>query len=113
MAVLKRLSRWMEANWVTPAYSGWVLLGITLCFLGAATNTMAGWLYVMSGVTIALLSVSSILPQRALQGLAVSRQMSRPVSAGEDLSMVDRKSTRLNSSHTVISYAVFCLKKKK
>src|SRR5438034_11433504 len=25
----------------------------------------------------------------------------------------DRKSTRLNSSHTVISYAVFCLKKKK
>src|SRR5438034_4949937 len=32
----------------------------------------------------------------------------------EPLSEVkDRKSTRLNSSHTVISYAVFCLKKKK
>src|SRR5256886_2901198 len=30
--------------------------------------------------------------------------------AGEDL---DRKSTRLNSSHSQISYAVFCLKKKK
>src|SRR5437588_9329114 len=28
-------------------------------------------------------------------------------------SRTDRKSTRLNSSHTVISYAVFCLKKKK
>src|SRR5256885_4799796 len=27
--------------------------------------------------------------------------------------LVDRKSTRLNSSHLVISYAVFCLKKKK
>src|SRR5438034_7097427 len=27
--------------------------------------------------------------------------------------VLDRKSTRLNSSHTVISYAVFCLKKKK
>src|ERR1039457_4085573 len=27
--------------------------------------------------------------------------------------VVDRKSTRLNSSHLVISYAVFCLKKKK
>src|SRR5438034_3533217 len=27
--------------------------------------------------------------------------------------LTDRKSTRLNSSHTVISYAVFCLKKKK
>src|SRR5256885_12685253 len=27
--------------------------------------------------------------------------------------VIDRKSTRLNSSHLVISYAVFCLKKKK
>src|SRR5438034_5636873 len=27
--------------------------------------------------------------------------------------VLDRKSTRLNSSHTVISYAVFCLKKKR
>src|SRR5688572_32128145 len=30
-----------------------------------------------------------------------------------DLVEVDRKSTRLNSSHSQISYAVFCLKKKK
>src|SRR5215211_8962766 len=35
-----------------------------------------------------------------------------PPGAGPDLEP-DRKSTRLNSSHTVISYAVFCLKKKK
>src|SRR5436190_10713186 len=32
---------------------------------------------------------------------------------GIGVSRLDRKSTRLNSSHTVISYAVFCLKKKK
>src|SRR5947207_14806928 len=32
---------------------------------------------------------------------------------GEITTLEDRKSTRLNSSHTVISYAVFCLKKKK
>src|SRR5205807_10329286 len=43
-----------------------------------------------------------------------------PVGGGVDLDQVerravlqDRKSTRLNSSHLVISYAVFCLKKKK
>src|SRR3989442_10433397 len=30
-----------------------------------------------------------------------------------DLFRIDRKSTRLNSSHVRISYAVFCLKKKK
>src|SRR5699024_12286599 len=33
--------------------------------------------------------------------------------AGYDWSREDRKSTRLNSSHVSISYAVFCLKKKK
>src|SRR5690625_4566513 len=31
----------------------------------------------------------------------------------EHISIIDRKSTRLNSSHVAISYAVFCLKKKK
>src|SRR5438034_2357923 len=34
-------------------------------------------------------------------------------AAGQADVTQDRKSTRLNSSHTVISYAVFCLKKKK
>src|SRR5256885_8288957 len=34
-------------------------------------------------------------------------------SDGWTLEVADRKSTRLNSSHLVISYAVFCLKKKK
>src|SRR5256885_8340326 len=34
-------------------------------------------------------------------------------AAREQVIALDRKSTRLNSSHLVISYAVFCLKKKK
>src|SRR5260221_1988606 len=34
------------------------------------------------------------------------------VQIAQDKAYTDRKSTRLNSSHTVISYAVFCLKKK-
>src|SRR5256885_2859854 len=41
--------------------------------------------------------------------LAESREL---VRVGMD-DFADRKSTRLNSSHLVISYAVFCLKKKK
>src|SRR5258708_18997634 len=36
------------------------------------------------------------------------------IGAGGDFDVAeDRKSTRLNSSHQIISYAVFCLKKKK
>src|SRR5207253_9635376 len=34
------------------------------------------------------------------------------LSARRETSQLDRKSTRLNSSHVAISYAVFCLKKK-
>src|SRR2546426_7231728 len=37
----------------------------------------------------------------------------RPVATERYVRGSDRKSTRLNSSHLVISYAVFCLKKKK
>src|SRR5256885_6869436 len=36
-----------------------------------------------------------------------------PLGGLPEESKLDRKSTRLNSSHLVISYAVFCLKKKK
>src|SRR5262245_63918116 len=39
-------------------------------------------------------------------------RMGRPVDASRRF-ILDRKSTRLNSSHLGISYAVFCLKKKK
>src|SRR5258708_22193015 len=63
---------------------------------------------------------------RSLQGAAQMRQRLRRPAAIEpqlrsvDLSLRerlplaerDRKSTRLNSSHQIISYAVFCLKKK-
>src|SRR5207302_8213819 len=37
----------------------------------------------------------------------------RAVSAGDPSNSEDRKSTRLNSSHVKITYAVFCLKKKR
>src|SRR5256885_9690267 len=58
------------------------------------------------------------LPERPPGGrdcarAAGSRRHRRPTGDVRDAGLVDRKSTRLNSSHLVISYAVFCLKKKK
>src|SRR5438132_3146126 len=47
------------------------------------------------------------------KGQRVSLQMKALLNVVQALKAQDRKSTRLNSSHTVISYAVFCLKKKK
>ena len=40
------------------------------------------------------------------------RKMEKEKQLDKDLKKADRKSTRLNSSHGYISYAVFCLKKK-
>src|SRR5947207_6382141 len=62
-------------------------------------------------------SCLSVKPKRSVsmkESVSVKCAWSAPTanSSGSCRSR-DRKSTRLNSSHTVISYAVFCLKKKK
>src|SRR3712207_7056103 len=54
------------------------------------------------------LGVVARLAQMALERRAVAAARRH-----RDLRLQDRKSTRLNSSHANISYAVFCLKKKK
>src|SRR2546422_10133502 len=66
------------------------------------------------------LSLHDALPisgsgRRRCHTLAASGQARRAARRGGRRrgSLVDRKSTRLNSSHGYISYAVFCLKKKK
>src|SRR3989442_12023014 len=46
-------------------------------------------------------------------GVPQARQLRRLVDRDARRAARDRKSTRLNSSHVRISYAVFCLKKKK
>src|SRR5438034_8764109 len=86
--------------------------GSYLCKRGAAER-----LIVPHGQTSSLVS----LPPFAEHGCGgAAHRLDRWISnAGSQNSSgrirypTDRKSTRLNSSHTVISYAVFCLKKKK
>src|SRR2546428_7450588 len=55
-------------------------------------------------------SVGSISPRRATMESRISLRCCNCVTV---TTFQDRKSTRLNSSHDQISYAVFCLKKKK
>src|SRR5256885_5889818 len=56
--------------------------------------------------------VQELAGGRHAQAVDVDQQLPRNAQAFVD-AVADRKSTRLNSSHLVISYAVFCLKKKK
>src|SRR5260221_9128368 len=57
---------------------------------------------------------STLFPYTTLFRSLWTDQAGAPVNLGVYMpgNWPDRKSTRLNSSHTVISYAVFCLKKK-
>ncbi len=85
MKITKPITNWLEIRASTPAYTGWVLAGIAICFFGAAINTMAGWLYAISGVSFALLGVAAVLPPRSLVGLSITRHPISPVSAGDEL----------------------------
>src|SRR2546426_3632919 len=66
-------------------------------------------------VTISNPILTSIVlsPSAATVGMGSSQQFTAVAKDQNGNAMRDRKSTRLNSSHLVISYAVFCLKKKK
>src|SRR5690554_651958 len=68
-------------------------------------DMMIDWLAAGVSGTSATLFIQSQVPEHAELSLLLG--MSTPLSWLED-----RKSTRLNSSHVRISYAVFCLKKK-
>src|SRR5258708_24369904 len=61
---------------------------------------------------------SGSFASEALQKGVVRRELLKPLQqhlhrVHVERRLLDRKSTRLNSSHQIISYAVFCLKKKK
>src|SRR5437667_12906192 len=57
------------------------------------------------------LPISHSLPEKSCWGRDLSSACF--TSSNTQMTNPDRKSTRLNSSHITISYAVFCLKKKK
>ncbi len=83
----KKILEWLETHWVTPAYSGGLLGGLSIFFFVAATNTLSGWLYVMSGVGLALLAIAAILPERTLRQVSVRRAPIHPVSAGDQITV--------------------------
>src|SRR5258708_12493281 len=67
----------------------------------------------ISGGTTVALSSQALRPQSRAAVDPVDRRRPQPRAPGcLRLGNRDRKSTRLNSSHQIISYAVFCLKQK-
>src|SRR5258708_23458672 len=87
--------------------------------LVARVKSSSGWPSVVgsrgSAAARALRRRAQSSTHRAIGPIESSDQLSRmvPESPIRPNVTLDRKSTRLNSSHQIISYAVFCLKKKK
>lgn len=102
MKITRQISDWLESHWVTPAYSGWLLGGVSIFFFMAATNTMAGWLYVISGIGLALLAIAAILPERMLRDLQIQRCPMHPVSAGDVLTVEVLIENRSKHSKTLL-----------
>jgi uncharacterized protein (DUF58 family) len=82
-----KIADWLENRAVAPAYAGWLLSGMTIFFFGSATNTMSGWLYALSGGSLALLGVAAVLPGKSLRFLEVRRRTIEPVSAGDRITV--------------------------
>src|SRR5690606_41993060 len=82
-----------------PRYAPYFVAGMSLYLVHRRGSAWLPWIYVVASYGMSLHA-------------ALERVHGRIERAGFR-NMPDRKSTRLNSSHVKISYAVFCLKKKK
>src|SRR2546427_1261372 len=79
--------------------------------IDSATVRLKPWMMLAMATTVAtpIRTPSKVSPERRRLLRSERSAMRKTVGARAK----DRKSTRLNSSHSQISYAVFCLKKKK
>lgn len=102
MKIHQKIGNWLERRWISPAYAGGLLTFLSLFFFGAATNTMAGWLYVISGTSFALLAIAAVLPVRSLKPLEVHRRPIEPVSVGNQLTIeleIYNRSDQIGRAH--------------
>src|SRR2546428_10171802 len=79
-------------------------------------RSVSGDRIALDAVAVALIRTFGAWPKVTEQAVWEQRQIKRAIELGLGAQgpshIEDRKSTRLNSSHDQISYAVFCLKKK-
>src|SRR5690625_3372485 len=91
-----------------------LVLGLVFFFTGM-TLQLAIVAYIVVGVTIVVAGIDMIKALKSghwgLDILAIIAMVAT-LAVEEYLAGLDRKSTRLNSSHVAISYAVFCLERK-
>ena len=88
-----RQALWTALIISTPILAVALVVGLAIGLVQALTSIIEPLMMIGVGLMVGVIIIAMYLPMFKM--------------------LTDRKSTRLNSSHTVISYAVFCLKKKK
>src|SRR5699024_11472079 len=92
--VLSQNLIWIYFFWEITSVISFLMIGYTRTEEAVNNSFCALWMNLLGGLGFAV-------------AIAIMAQISG------SLQLIDRKSTRLNSSHVSISYAVFCLKKNK
>src|SRR2546430_9275038 len=97
-------------QWVQLIYIHRVYVIVIFFFFNDTATTE---IYTLSLHDALPISEAPALPNERLLQQELKQQQIRTTTQRVADQLTDRKSTRLNSSHSQISYAVFCLKKKK
>src|SRR5688572_32265597 len=97
--------RWSTVSWVALIAAALTAVGVALHRSG---HTRRGMLVALIGVGYAVMHAAAV--NHGIQNIGLAVVPALIVMASLVVGR-DRKSTRLNSSHSQISYAVFCLKK--
>src|SRR5947207_8779731 len=94
---------------VRRVFIGLLVANLAVVGVKLAVGITSGSLAVLGGAVDSCVdALNNVLALIIVRVAAKEPDEDHPYGHGK----LDRKSTRLNSSHTVISYAVFCLKKK-
>jgi uncharacterized protein (DUF58 family) len=91
----------LEQRWIAPAFAGWVVMAISIGLFAAATNTMTGWLYVLSAIGLVLAVIAAILPVRSLQALSVEHLPLAPATVGDEVSIGLRLHNKSQQTQTM------------
>ncbi|MBC7880537.1 MAG: DUF58 domain-containing protein [Anaerolineae bacterium] len=84
---MTKLKQKTQNRWPRPSFGAVILLGLSLFFFLSATNTLSGWLYVLSAMLLGVLVIGFGLPLLQVSGLRAERPRQESGQAGQALNL--------------------------
>jgi uncharacterized protein (DUF58 family) len=86
-SLLTKLKQKTRNRWPRPSFGAVILLGLGIFFFLAATNTLSGWLYVLSAMLLGVIAIGLGLPLLQVSDLRVQRSTQESGQAGQALNL--------------------------